>query len=106
MQKAMQRAMRCVLVSFLIAGYSAHAAEKPLLVSSAWTRELPPGQNTAAIYMQLRTASNALVQVQGVRVDNADSASIHQSAEERGMMSMRAVPVLKIAPSTHATYSL
>ena len=73
-------------------------------VTQAWMREPPPGASVAALYMQVHNSGGAALHLTGVRVAGADSASIHESVERDGMMSMHEVPDLVVAPG--ATVSL
>lgn len=73
-------------------------ADGPLAIESAWLREPPPGRPMLALYMNLRNTGAAPLRLIGVRVDGSEGAGIHQSLVEDGMMRMRDVETLEIAP--------
>jgi periplasmic copper chaperone A len=85
-----------LLLTLASAASLADAATGSVRILDAWMREPPPGRNIAALYMILRNDSNAAARIIGVQLENASSASIHQSVEQEGMMRMRAVPVLDV----------
>lgn len=84
------------IVALLLSGLTSCTAEPApkLSIQDPWARPAAMGVGTAAIYFTLvndGSASDALV---GASSDAAESASLHETQMEGGVMSM--VPVLRI----------
>lgn len=91
-----------LLCIFALLIASANAAE--IVVQNAWVRATAPGTTTAAVYMDLTSPSDAaLVSVTSTA---AQSAELHETRVEGGVMKMRPVArvplparqVVRIAP--------
>jgi copper(I)-binding protein len=61
-------------------------------VSRAWTRATVRGASVAAGYMTVDNQGGAADVLKGGASDRAERVEIHQSREENGIMTMRAVP--------------
>lgn len=82
--------------ALLVAAQAAVAGD--LELAGAWLREPPPGRAMLAIYLEARNAGARPLTVAGVRVDGAASAGLHESVQENGMVRMRDVGAITIAP--------
>jgi copper(I)-binding protein len=71
------------------------AASDGVSVSDAWARATPAGASTGAAYLMLMGGGQADAVV-GVSTPAAATAAVHQSASNKGVMTMRAVPSLPI----------
>ena len=91
------------LVGLALAGNSAAragtppVAPVPVSVSDAWVRANAPGLDVTAAYLKIRNSSRRSVQLVGISTPAAAMASMHITVIERGVSSMREVPMVKIA---------
>jgi copper(I)-binding protein len=88
------------LLIALVAVWTLHAAERAstIVVESAWARELPPVSPNGVAYLTLRntgTRSDALL---AVDTPVAAQAQLHVHQTVGGMMRMRRVDVVELAP--------
>lgn len=65
------------------------AAAQDVVIHNAWTRATVPGQQTAGIYLEIRSSSDAVLV--GVQSARAKKAELHETRMESGVMKMRAV---------------
>jgi len=82
----------------LLAAVAAPAHSDSLQLHDAYLREPPPGQTTAAIYLSLHNEGAEQRVLSGARVDAATSAAIHEHRHVDGMMQMRQVDRVAVAP--------
>ncbi|GGP24280.1 copper chaperone PCu(A)C [Silvimonas amylolytica] len=80
-------------------------AADTLSVTQAWARATPPGATTAAAYFTIKNNGAAADSIVGARTSVADDASVHEMKMANGMMQMRAVPKLDIAPKATVIFS-
>ena len=79
-----------------VSALGAAAEDSGLKIDKAWARATPGGAQTAAAYMTiLSAASDRLL---GVSSPAAAKAAIHETLMENGVMKMRPVGVLELAP--------
>jgi copper(I)-binding protein len=81
-----------VLLSCLLLPASALSVE----VDDGWTRALPPGQPTAAVYLTLTNPDAAAVGLVAASSGAAGRVEIHQSRQVDGMWRMRRLDKLQI----------
>ena len=63
-------------------------------VSDAWARATAPGQDSAAVYLRMK--SQRVARLIGVTTTAADSAEIHSMTHDNGVMKMRALEALPL----------
>lgn len=63
-------------------------------VANAWVRAPAPGQQTAAAYMEVRSAQN--MALAGATSAAAGRVEMHESTTEAGVMRMRALPSIEL----------
>ena len=80
-----------VVLGLLSVGTGAWADVK---VSGAWARATMPGQEVAAVYMQLR--SDVRARLVGIKTSAAKTAELHEMSNEGGVMRMRQVASLDL----------
>jgi copper(I)-binding protein len=71
-----------------------HAYAQTLKVENAWARATVPGQKNGSVYLDLTSASDAVLVAVGSLV--AQSAELHSSSMDGGVMRMRALPRLEL----------
>src|SRR5438105_2806895 len=69
-----------------------------LKVDHPWTRATPPGATTGVGYMRLINTGSALLRLTGATTPAAQRVEIHTMSVEGGVMRMRLVSSLDIAP--------
>jgi hypothetical protein len=76
----------------------ASAAEPAIRVLGAWARATPPGAENGAVYLKIANhgAADRLI---GARTPAARNADLHASATSDGVVTMRHLDALPIAPS-------
>jgi len=83
----------------LVAGMgSALAQDGGIQIDQAWARATPGAATTGAVYVTLRNAGNTPDTLTAASTPAADKAELHLMKIENGVMEMRAVPSLAIAP--------
>jgi copper(I)-binding protein len=87
------------LVAGMCLALSAFAAQD-VTVSDAWVRATAPGQDSAAVSMNITSAHEAKLVAVTVRPEVAAAAEIHTMKHENGMMMMRKVDSLAL-PAGH-----
>ncbi len=73
-------------------------AQMNIRVEDAYSREMPPTASNIAVYLTIKNVGSHGVSLESVISEAAESAMIHRSAMENGMMSMEHLPELYIAP--------
>jgi len=71
-----------------------------LQVHNGYVRGLPPGQPNTAAFMELVNDTDATLQITGASSPLANKVELHQHSHEGGMMRMRQVDSLSIAPGS------
>ncbi len=84
-----------LLALTLVAGSSAVAASPDVQVADAWARASAGAATTGAAYVSM-TAGEQADRLTGVSTPVAQTAEVHESTAEGGIMRMRAVPELDI----------
>jgi periplasmic copper chaperone A len=77
-------------------------AQMNIRVEDAYSREMPPTASNIAVYLTIRNVGSHGVSLESVSTEAAESAMIHRSAMENGMMTMEHLPELYIAPRENA----
>jgi copper(I)-binding protein len=65
-----------------------------------WTRATPPGATTAVAYLKLANSGSAPIRLIGGSTPVAQRVEIHSMSMDGGVMRMRPMPGLDIAPGT------
>lgn len=77
--------------------HAAHAGD--VMVSDAFARaSATPVAKTGALYFTIHNDGSTPDQLTAIRTDAADMAMLHETVEENGVVSMRHVEALTIAP--------
>lgn len=84
----------CLLVLPLLNGPSAGAVE----VEKAWARASVGAAKNGAVYMTLVNDTDLQDRLLGVATDGAKKAGLHHSSMEEGVMKMRPLEAIEIAP--------
>lgn len=79
-------------------------AQMNIRVEDAYSREMPPGVSNIAVYLTIRNVGSHGVSLESVSTEVSESAMIHRSAMENGMMTMEHLPELYIAPRENARF--
>ena len=66
-------------------------------LDDAYSREMPPSASNMAVYLTISNVGSHGVSLESVSSDVAESAMIHRSTMENGMMTMEHLPELYIA---------
>lgn len=74
------------------------ADETGIHVDQAWARATPGGTKTGAVYLTLSNNGNAADKLIAASTPTAEKAQLHVTTVENGVMKMRPVPALDIAP--------
>ena len=99
--------MRFWLLPFalLLAATAAHAQTSgDITVQSAWARATPPGADTGAVYLTLTNKGASDDRLTGVETPVADMAMLHVDRMEKGVMKMRELKSVDIAPGKNAEF--
>jgi cytochrome oxidase Cu insertion factor (SCO1/SenC/PrrC family)/mono/diheme cytochrome c family protein len=83
-----------------IAEYIVSLANEPrgVIASEAWSGESNPAWNTAATYLTLTNAADRAIALTGVTTSAAKKVELHEMKQENGMMAMRQLDRIVIAP--------
>lgn len=85
----------CFLMLLCIAG---GVVAQPWTISDSYIRAMPPGQSVTAAFLVLSNHSGRECKLNGVTSTVAARGEFHRSLNEDGMMKMRPVGQLTIAP--------
>lgn len=99
----MHRCLRVILCLSLVV-VTRVVASDGLVISDATIRLPLPGQTTAVVYLQLYNGSGVERWVEGVAVEGAAASELHQHVHRDGMMRMRAVERIAIAPGAKVIF--
>ncbi len=86
------------LIGLSVMALPALAGGAGLHVSDAWARETPPTAKSGAAYMTFSNQGSKARRIVGASSDVARKVEIHETLTENGMMKMRAIEELNIAP--------
>jgi copper(I)-binding protein len=81
-------------IAFLVTALFAN----DITVENAYVREVPPNMPNSAAFMLLYNSSDKEVALVSAESDVANIVEIHEHVHENGMMKMRQVPKIAIAP--------
>jgi copper(I)-binding protein len=83
----------------LLAANSALAgAADPVEIHHAWVRAMPPGQTMTAAYLEIHNSGPSPQVVTAATAEIAGSVEIHSTTEIDGMLRMRELPRIELAP--------
>lgn len=91
------------LVLLLLPASAALADPSPVEVQHAWSRAMPAG-GTGVVYLTI-TDSGAADTLTGASSPVAEKAGLHESINDHGVMKMREVAKLDVAPGKPVTLS-
>lgn len=77
-------------------------AQLNIRLEDAYSREMPPAASNIAVYLTIRNVGSHGVSLESVSSDAAESAMIHRSTMENGMMTMEHLSELYIPPRENA----
>ncbi len=69
-----------------------------LQIREGYVREMPPGQSTTAAFMKLTNTGKEPIALIAATSDSAQAVELHTHQHVNGMMQMKKVPRLEIAP--------
>tara|TARA_B110000305_G_scaffold127935_1_gene143178 strand:- start:227 stop:760 length:534 start_codon:yes stop_codon:yes gene_type:complete len=84
--------------------YSVHDGAGQLTVSNGYIRKMPPGQKVTAAFMILQNSTDRACRVIGASTDIADRVEIHKNSYQNGVMSMRPVEGIELAPGKTVSF--
>lgn len=87
-----------MLVGLLLLGGGQLRANDLVVQDVEWRAPLP-GQSVASVYLQLQNTGSETLMLNGIDVDWARKAEFHTHSHEQGMMRMRRVDSLSLAPN-------
>ena len=97
----MRRTRRMTLAALLacmLGSGMALAEDGGIHIDQAWARATPGGTKTGAIYLTVSNTGNASDTLTAASTPSADKAQLHEMKIENGVMEMRPIPALAIAP--------
>jgi periplasmic copper chaperone A len=95
--KILQSAGISALLILLIVGM-ARAEENSIRIDDAWARATPGGAKTGAVYLTISNTGTMPEQLLSVATPAADHAEPHSMKMENGIMEMRPLGTVTIAP--------
>lgn len=92
--------MRALIAGFacVLLALAAHAQEAGVAVEQAWARATPGAVRTGAAYLTLVNKGKESDRLVGMSTPVADSASLHETKMEGGIMQMRPLGAVDLAP--------
>lgn len=99
--------IRFAIAGVLLAGglVQAAGAAGQLQVEHAWIRTPPPGAMMLAGYATLHNSGDAPLTVTAASSADFGDVSLHQSVEENGVVRMRALGDVVVAPGEHIVFA-
>ncbi|CCQ11111.1 hypothetical protein PALB_19850 [Pseudoalteromonas luteoviolacea B = ATCC 29581] len=105
----------CVFVSSFIFSVSAHqghtheheqtvSSAAPLAINNAWIREALPGAPATAAYFDLTNHSEQVATLVKATVEGFGRVEMHEHLHENGMMKMRQVATIELAPNSEVKF--
>lgn len=92
------RAMIAAVLALMLGGGTARADDGGIRLDQAWARATPGSAKTGAIYLTVSNTGIAPDTLTAASTPAADKAELHHMKIENGVMEMRPVPALAIAP--------
>lgn len=77
-------------------------ADPEIRVTGAWARATPPNAATAAVYLTVWNGGDRLDRLTGASTALAAEAKLHGHAEEAGVLRMRPLAAVEVAPGDSA----
>ncbi len=100
----MKRLSLLLIISFAALGGIAQAQSSGgITVSSVWARATPGGAKTGAVYLTVENKGAAEDKLVGASTPVADKAQLHSMTMDNGVMKMRPLAALAVAPGGTAT---
>jgi periplasmic copper chaperone A len=99
--------MRTIALFLMLLGSAAHSAFAAgrLDMANAWIRTAPAGAMMLAGYATLRNTGDAPVVITSAGSADFGDVSLHESVEENGVMRMRPLQSVEIAPGASIDFS-
>src|SRR5215469_5721888 len=91
------------LVVLLLFGGGVRAEESGIHLDQAWARATPGAATTGAVYLTLYNTGTAPDALTAVSTPTAEKAELHLTKVANGVMEMRPLPALSIAPGQRIT---
>jgi periplasmic copper chaperone A len=102
--RPMKRLSLLIVVAFAAFGGIAQAqSSSGITVSSVWARATPGGAKTGVVYLTIENKGKLEDNLLGVTTPVADQAQLHSMKMDNGVMKMRPLAALVLAPGTTAT---
>ena len=99
------RGFRVLLLVAVVIGLQSCVEEAPqdetaggIVISSSWAREPVPGRDVGVGYFVIDNQLDTSVQVLGAVVEGVRAVEMHTTQEVDGMMRMRRLDVVEVAP--------
>jgi copper(I)-binding protein len=96
--RSAHHAMIAALLALMLGSGSARADNGGIHLEQAWARATPGGAKTGAIYLTVSNTGTTPDTLIAASTPTADKAELHQMKMDNGVMEMRPVPALPIAP--------
>jgi hypothetical protein len=77
----------------------------PIRVEGAWARATAPGQNVGAAYFSILNGGSGADELIAVESPAATRTEVHESRMQDGMMRMRPMPFVALAPRSRREFS-
>ncbi len=97
MDRVLRAFAALALAAFAAPLFAHHTAEKPV-VGQAWVREVIPGQEATAAYLVIESRDHEADALIGASCDAAGTVEIHTMKNQAGMMVMKKLDRLPLAP--------
>ncbi len=81
------------------------SAPASIQVQGAWTRATAPGQNVGAVYFSILNGGSGADELIAVESTAATRTEVHESRMQDGMMRMRPMPSVALAPRSRVEFS-
>ena len=95
----------CLLFVPTLTGCQTPTSPNRPYITDIWTRPYQAGAGlTTAIYLTIHNPTPAAIQLIGASTMSSDTVEIHQSALESGIMRMRPVSALTLAPESSLSF--
>jgi len=97
----MTRAIPIILAGLVLAlalEAGAARADNGIRIDGAWARATPAAAKTGAIYLTITNTGSAPDTIESASSPAADKTELHEMKMENGVMEMRPIPSLAIAP--------
>jgi len=98
----MTRILRMLLMIAVVAAtvVPAQAEDSGIVVGDAWAKPTLKGTRTGAVYLTLTNRGSAADHLMAISTPVAERAELHEDVMTKGVMSMKPVPDLALAPGT------